>query len=111
MKLEYDPSEGRAFWQAIEKLPGYPAGEHMPISEMLFESNAIYRLPDILMQVHARPDHPLLVVMDKTPMIRKGKDLKQIVVQVLSESGWQVQAVVLEPDATGQASAPVLNSP
>ena len=99
MKLEYDPSEGQAFWQAIEKLPGYPAGEHMPISEMLFESNAIYRLPDVLIQVHARTDNPLLVVMDKTPMNRKGEDLKQLVMKILSDAGWQSRSVILEPDA------------
>ena len=102
MKLEYDPSEGLAFWQAIEKLPGYPTGEHMPISEMLFESDAIYKLPDVLVFVHAKRDNPLIVVMDKTPMKRQGKDLKQLVVQILSDAGWKVQPVILEPDATGQ---------
>ena len=34
MRLEYDPGDGPAFWQAIEKLPGYPTGERMPIPTM-----------------------------------------------------------------------------
>ena len=55
MKLEYDPGEGPAFWQSIEKLPGYPAGEHMPIPTMLFESNAIYKLPAVLRDGTGRP--------------------------------------------------------
>ncbi len=102
MKLEYDPGEGLSFWQAIEKLPGYPAGEHMPISTMLFESDALYKLSSVLTQVNGDPGKPLLVVMDQTPMNRKGKDLKQLVIQVLSEAGWRVQTVILQPDLTGQ---------
>ena len=48
MKPIYDPGAGAAFWAAIEKLPGYPSGEHMPIPIMLFESNAVYKLPDVM---------------------------------------------------------------
>ena len=102
MKLDYDPSEGPNFWQAIEKLPGYPAGEHIPIPIMLFESDAVYKLPYVLAQVKAEIKKPLLVVMDETPMKRKGKDLKQLVMQILSEAGWQAQPVIVEADGTGQ---------
>ena len=102
MKLAYDPGEGPSFWQAIEKLPGYPAGVVMPISFMLFESDAVYRLPALFEQVQADLKKPLLVVMDKTYMNRKGRDLKQLVIQILTVAGWQVNPVVLEPDATGQ---------
>ena len=108
MKLEYDPGEGYAFWQAIEKLAGYPTGEYMPISYMLFESDAVYKLPLVLAQVRAELKRPLLVVMDSTPMTRKGKDLKQLVMQILSEAGWQVQAIILKPDATGQVHTDML---
>ncbi len=102
MKLEYDPGEGLSFWQAIEKLPGYPSGEHMPIPTMLFESDAVYKLSSVLEQVKADREEPLLVVMDKTPMSRKGQDLKQLVMQLLSEAGRQVKPVILQPDTTGQ---------
>jgi glycerol-1-phosphate dehydrogenase [NAD(P)+] len=102
MKLAYDPGQGAAFWQAIEKLPGYPAGEHMPISTMLFESDAIYRLPAVLKQAKGDPTKPVLVVMDKTPMVRRGKDLKQLVLEIVTAAGWQVEAILIEPDATGQ---------
>ena len=102
MKLEYDPGEEQAFWQAIEQLPGYPAGEHMPLPIMLFESNAIDKLPAVLAQTNTDPQKHLLVVMDKTPMTRKGKDLKQLVMQIVAEAGWQVETILMEPDATGQ---------
>ncbi len=102
MKLEYDPGEGQHFWQKIEKLSGYPTGEHMPISAMLFESDAVYKLPSVLAQAGADLKKPLLVVTDKTPMTRKGKDLKQLVIEILTKAGWQVQQVIMEPDATGQ---------
>ncbi len=102
MRLPYDPSEGTAFWQAIEKLPGYPAGERMPIPTMLFESDAMYKLPEVLKQAESDPALPVLVVMDKTPMNRKGKDLKQLVVEIVETAGWQTELVILEPDAMGQ---------
>jgi glycerol-1-phosphate dehydrogenase [NAD(P)+] len=102
MKLEYDPGEGPGFWQAIEKLPGFPINERMPISTMLFESNAVYKLPSVLTQIGADYKRPLLMVMDKTPMVRKGNDLKQLVIRILSETGWQVYPVIMEPDVTGQ---------
>ena len=102
MKLEYDPGEGPAFWQAIEKLPGYPADEHMPIPTMLFESNAIYKLPAVLREARADPQNPVLLVMDKTPMTRRGKDLKQLIMQILGEAGWQVEPIIMEPDRTSQ---------
>ncbi len=102
MRLQYDPGEGTAFWQAIEKLPGYPAGERMPIPIMLFESDAIYRLPEVLKQAGGDPGLPVLVVMDKTPMQRKGKDLKQLVLEILGTVGWRAEPVIMEPDTTGQ---------
>jgi glycerol-1-phosphate dehydrogenase [NAD(P)+] len=102
MKLQYDPGEGQDFWHAIEKLPGYPTGEHMPIPTMLFESNAIYKLPNVLKQSKADPAQPVLVVMDKTAMLRNGKDLKKLVLEILTSAGWKVEPVILEPDATGQ---------
>ena len=102
MRLQYDPGEGTAFWQSIEKLPGYPAGEHMPIPVMLFESDAVYRLPEVLKRANGNPRMPVLVVMDQTPMQRKGKDLKQLVLSILGEAGWQVEPVFMQPDATGQ---------
>ena len=102
MRLEYDPGEGRAFWEAIEKLPGYPAGERMPIPIMLFESDAIYKLPAVLAQAKGDPTKPLLIVMDDTAMIRRGKDLKGLITQILTEAGWQVEQIIMQPDATGQ---------
>ncbi|HTP02675.1 MAG TPA: iron-containing alcohol dehydrogenase [Anaerolineales bacterium] len=102
MKLQYDPAEGPAFWQAIERLPGYPAGEHMPIPIMLFESDAVYKLPDVLKRAKGDPAKPVLMVMDNTPMSRQGKDLKELVQQVLASAGWRVEPVVMQPDTTGQ---------
>jgi hypothetical protein len=42
-KLIYDPADGKKFWDAIRKLPGFPAHETMPIKEMIFESGALRR--------------------------------------------------------------------
>jgi glycerol-1-phosphate dehydrogenase [NAD(P)+] len=99
----YDPADGAAFWAAIKAIPGYPVHEpERPIREMLFESGALFQLPALLHRVNADPQHPVLVVMDATPMRRAGDDLKALVTRVLSEAGWRAVQIVLEPDATGQ---------
>ena len=58
--------------------------------------------PEVLKQAKADPTKPVLVVMDDTPMHRKGKDLKQLVLQIMTSAGWQVEPVIMQPDATGQ---------
>ena len=102
MQLVYDPAAGAAFWSAIQALPGYPVEEGIPIRSMLFESRAIFRLPEILHSVGAAPDQSLLVVMDGTPMQRDGEDLKALVLRILQEAGFEALPVLLQPDATGQ---------
>src|SRR5574341_580277 len=103
MKLAYDPADGAGFWQAISHLPGYPADTHEPIRTMLFESGAVYRMPDVLAGAGAERNGPLLVVMDQTPMRRGADDLKRLVLDLLRRAGWEVETVIMEPDQTGQA--------
>jgi glycerol-1-phosphate dehydrogenase [NAD(P)+] len=102
MKLQYDPADGDAFWQAISRLPGYPAGEEMPIPVMLFESGALHRLPQVLSRLEADPDLPVFVVTDPTPMRRGAESLKPLILQVLRAAGWNAVELVMEADTTGQ---------
>jgi glycerol-1-phosphate dehydrogenase [NAD(P)+] len=102
VKLAYDPADGRAFWDSIRRIPGFPSDEDMPIRMMLFESNALLRLPEALRACGARPEVPVLVVMDRTPMRRAAADLKTLILATLQAAGWQAEIMVLEPDATGQ---------
>jgi glycerol-1-phosphate dehydrogenase [NAD(P)+] len=100
--LSYDPAEGKKFWDAIRTLPGFPADETMPIKEMVFESNALFKTPEILMSIGATKAAPLVVVMDETPMRRAGKDLKELALTILQESGWKVRVVWMRVDESGQ---------
>jgi glycerol-1-phosphate dehydrogenase [NAD(P)+] len=102
MKLTYDPGDGIQFWEAVAKLPGYPAGVERPIGEMLFASNAIYRLPVLLGSMGEGSEQAVLVVMDRTPMRRGPDSLKPLVESVLRGAGWRVETAVLDPDSTGQ---------
>ncbi|MBM3122646.1 MAG: sn-glycerol-1-phosphate dehydrogenase, partial [Chloroflexi bacterium] len=97
-----DPGLETAFWHSAEQLPGFPHGEPIRLRRMLFESDALARLPSILTESGARPDRPLIVLMDPTPMRRAGADLKPTVLNRLSEAGWSPVAVVAPVDATGQ---------
>jgi len=102
MTLRFDPGEGQAFKAAIRAIPGYPAGEDLPIRAMIFESDALFRLPELLTITGAQPARKLLVVMDRTPMRRGAADLKALILNTLQTAGWQPETVWLEADASGQ---------
>ena len=101
-KLSYDPADGAKFWEGIQKLPGYPARETMPIKHMIFESGALFKMTEILESVGARLDKPLIVVMDETPKRRAGGDLKAQALDTLQRDGWQVRVCVMPADESGQ---------
>ena len=102
MNLQFDPANIDQFKAQIRNIPGYPVGEDLPIREMVFESGALWRLPDLMKLAGMRPDQPVSVVMDRTPMKREGKDLKALILEQLSGAGWQIDVIWLEPDITGQ---------
>ena len=101
MTLRFDPEPIDQFKAQIRSIPGYPAEEDLPIRAMVFEADALLRLPGLLKKAGATLDQPLLVVMDRTPMRREDKNLKPFLVELLLTAGWQVQVIWLEPDSTG----------
>lgn len=105
MNLLFDPGNIERFKADIRQVPGYPSGEELPVGAMIFESNALVRLPSMLALAGARHDRPLWVVMDRTPMRRGALSLKPLVLTTLREAGWNAAPLWLEPDATGQVHA------
>jgi hypothetical protein len=54
MTLRFDPGNLDTFKAEIRNISGYPSGEDLPIKEMVFESNALRRLPDLLLSAGIR---------------------------------------------------------
>ena len=102
MSLRFDPGNLDQFKSQIRAIAGYPTGEELPIRNMVFESGALWRLPDLLQQAGAKQDQSLSIVMDRTPMKRDGRNLKELILAILKSTGWQVDVIWLEPDGTGQ---------
>jgi glycerol-1-phosphate dehydrogenase [NAD(P)+] len=102
MRLRFDPAGGKKFWNEISKIPGYPENEKMPIGTMLFESDAIYKIGDVLTAVGAKKLSSLFVVIDETRMVRKGQDLKKEIWEILLKEGWKVEVITLKADKLGQ---------
>jgi glycerol-1-phosphate dehydrogenase [NAD(P)+] len=101
--LRYDPADGEGFWRAIRRIEGYPGGSPEPLlGPMLFESDALFRLPEVLRTVGADPANPVCVIMDPIPMRRGGDSLKPLVLGLLREAGWKPVPIVLEPGPGGQ---------
>jgi len=102
MVLRYDPANGAEFWRAISHLPGYPLGEEIPLRLMVFESDALYRMPEYLESLGVSPEQQLFLVMDQTPMLRGEDSLKPLMIQILRNAGFEVLIEELEPDSFGQ---------
>ncbi len=102
MNLLYDPARGKEFWEEIQKIDGYPQDEFMPIKQMLFESDAVHQLPDVLRTAGADPTQALFVVADQTYMHRGKDDLKKMIISILQNAGWHPELVLMAPDETGQ---------
>lgn len=99
MRLRYDPGDGEAFWRDVRSIPGFPVNDHIRLRHMLFASDALLRLPELLPSDTPRQ---LLVVIDPTPMRRGADDLKPLVLELLRRSWRPVTPLVLAPDETGQ---------
>ena len=102
MSLRYDPGDLDQFKSQIRTIPGYPVGEELPIHDMVFESRAVWQLPTLLLRAGMKPEQPLLVIMDRTPMLREDRDLKELILEILKNAGQLVDVIWLEPDGTGQ---------
>lgn len=102
MTLQFDPEDITRFKADIRGIPGYPLGEELPIRAMVFETNALYRLPDWLGLAEVTPDMQLSVVMDHTSMTREEKELKPLLLEILNDAGYQPKVIWLEADSTGQ---------
>jgi len=102
MSLHFDPGKIDQFKAQIRNIPGYPAGEELPIRDMVFESGAVWRLPTLLLEAGMKTGQPLTVVMDRTPMQREGRDLKELVLEILQNAGQHIEVIWLEPDESGQ---------
>jgi len=102
MSLRFDPGKLNQFKSQIRAIPGYPAGEDLPIRNMVFESGALWRLPNLLLSAGTKLDQPLSVIMDPTLMLREGKNLKDLILEILKDTGRQIDVIWLEPDDTGQ---------
>lgn len=102
MILRFDPEGIDRFKAQIRGIPGYPTGEDLPVREMVFESGALWRLPGLLLLAGMKPEQPLSVVMDHTPMKREGKELKPLILEYLKNAGWRLEVIWLEADTTGQ---------
>jgi len=102
MTLRFDPAHIEQFKAQIRDIPGYPSGEDLPIRDMIFESGAIWRLPDLLSTAGMKPDQVLSLVMDQTLMKREGRNLKELLLHILLNANLQFDVILLEPDSTGQ---------
>ena len=102
MTLRFDPEQIDQFKAEIRTIPGYPTGEDLPIRTMVFEPDALLKLPSLLERAGMTSEKQLSVVMDRTPMKREGDDLKPLLLAQLRNAGWQPDVIWLEPDPTGQ---------
>ena len=72
MNFPFDPA-APDFAAQVSQLPGFPNGDSFRIQALIFEANAAERLPECLTNIGAKPDAPLLLVVDETVIRRDGE--------------------------------------
>ncbi len=100
--LKFDPGDPIHFWENIRQLSGFPKDDFIPLTYMIFESDAIFKISSVLEDLGVARRNPILVVMDTTTMKRGKQELKPTVLRLLHEQGWRIEPVILLPDANGQ---------
>jgi glycerol-1-phosphate dehydrogenase [NAD(P)+] len=64
--------------------------------------DAVHRLPELLRSVDAPTQLPIRRVAVGAPMRRAPEELRPLVQSILQASGWAFEAIVAEPDSSGQ---------
>lgn len=103
--LNYDPADGVGFWEAISKLPGFLTQEIMPINKMTIESDALFRIGEVLKRVGAQQEASLIIVLDEGLRLHSEKDLKELILATLKKESWLHQITWMRADERGQVHA------
>lgn len=82
-------------WPDPEKLPQYE------LQKVVVKSGAIFELPTELKSLAPDGSGEVVLVMDKTPMLRNGESLKPMVKRMLADDGFEVQTIELAGDERG----------
>ncbi len=97
------PDDVAALTRWLEAQPDAEALHPVTMRHVSVASNALLRLPDLLVDLDA--PRRVLLVMDSTPMDRVGDDLKPLVHEAVSGQGRRVTPFVFTPGADGLVHA------
>ena len=98
--FQFDPSDYPAFQEKVRRIAGVDPFIGSALKEVVIDSDAILNLPAVMSRTSPDARH-VLVVMDKTPMVRDQASLKPLVAQIITRAGYSVTTVELEGDHFG----------
>ncbi|NMB91205.1 MAG: sn-glycerol-1-phosphate dehydrogenase [Chloroflexi bacterium] len=98
--FQFDPGDYPAFQAKVRGVVPHDPFAGSALREIVLQEDGIFELPALLRRI-APGLSDVAVVMDKTPMYRAGASLKPLVLQLLTQNGYQVTVIKLEGDAYG----------
>lgn len=96
----FDPSNYSEFQEKVRRESRVDPFTGSALKEVIIDIDAILKLPEVMKRTSAEADH-VLIIMDKTPMIREQVSLKPQVAELISNAGYQITSVELEGDRYG----------
>jgi len=98
--FQFDPSDYPVFQEKVRRISKVNPFEGSALKEVIIDSDAIINLPIVMSRTFPNTNH-VLVVMDKTSMLRDQASLKPLVAEILSSNGYQLTTIELEGDQYG----------
>ena len=99
-RFYFDPSDYPIFQSRVRNVSSTDPFVGFALEKLVTQADAIFDLPTVLR--HMAPGlQQVLIVMDKTPMIRDHASFKPLAVQILTEAGYQVKTLELQSDHFG----------
>lgn len=99
--FKYDPANMPELEEKIKRWSDYDQVPQIELKKVIIGEDAILDLPRVLRDLAPNDSEEVVLVMDKTPMLRGSVSLKPMVKQMLAEAGFEVHVVELAGDADG----------
>ncbi len=99
--FKYDVTDMKGLERQLSHWPEKRQLPDIELKQVAAGQNAIYQLPDLLASLGVTAEYEVILVMDAMPYKRDDAEVKTLVENLLTQSGFRVHRVVLNADEYG----------
>ncbi len=100
-RLRHDPTDMPGLMAAVQRWPDSDRVPAVELEQVIIESGALERLPEVLERLCQPAAREAILVMDSTQITRGGELLKPAVLGLLERSGFKQETIELRGDDGG----------